>query len=117
MLEISLGDRRLGLDRMHEALHGLGQRLVDEPDLADRGDVIMGDCGVPQNAEQVGRRIALYRLDRAARELLDEVAGGATLGVRAQQSDRLDRALLGDSGSPPAARRGGRDAPRALTGV
>ena len=67
----------------------------------------MGDAGVPQDLQQVGRRVRLDRIERAARELLDEEAGGAPRGVRTQQRDRLDRALLGDSGSPPAAGRGG----------
>ena len=50
VLEIGLGDRFLGLHRVHEAQHRLGQRLVDQPHFGDRGDVIMGDARVPQDA-------------------------------------------------------------------
>ena len=47
MLEIGLGDGFLGLHRMHEAEHGLGQRFVHQPDLGDRCDVIMRDARYP----------------------------------------------------------------------
>ena len=47
--EIGLGDRLLGLHRMHEAQHRLGQRLGDQPHLGDRGDVVMGDAALPQD--------------------------------------------------------------------
>ena len=47
MLEIGLGDGLLGLHRVHEAQHRFGQRLADQPDLADRGDVIMRDARYP----------------------------------------------------------------------
>ena len=86
MLEIGFGDRLLGLHRVHEAEHRLGQRLVDEPNLADRSDVIVRNAGVPQDLEQVGRRVRLDRVERAAGELLDEEAGGPTRGVRTQQA-------------------------------
>ncbi len=76
---------------------------MDEADLADGGDIKMRDAIVPQDLEQIGRRIGLDRIKRAARELLDEEAGGATRSMRTQQRDRVDRAELGDSGSPPAA--------------
>ena len=107
MLEIGLGDGFLGLHRVHEAQHRLGQRLVDQAHLADRGDVVMRDARVPQDLQQVGRRVRLHRIERAARKLLDEEAGSAARGVRTQQRDRLNRALLGDVGSAPAAGRGG----------
>src|SRR4029079_9170386 len=107
MLEMGFGDRFLGLHRVHEAEHCAGQDLVDEADLADRRDVVVGDALVPQDAQQVGRRVRLYRIERLARELLDEETGGAPRGVRAQQSNRLDRSELGDSGSPPATGWGG----------
>ena len=100
VIEIGLGDRFLGLHRVHEADDCLGQRLVDQADLADRGDVVMGDARVPQDAQQVRRRVRLDRVERAARELLDEEAGRAARGMWAQQRDRLDRTLLGDIGSP-----------------
>ena len=111
MVEISLGDGFLGLHRVHEAEHGLGQRLVDKADLADGGDIIMRDAGVPQDLQQVGRRVGLDRIERAARELLDEETGSAARGVRTQQRDRLDRAELGDSRQPPGCRSGRRLAP------
>ena len=55
----------------------------DQAHFADRGDVIMGDARVPQDLQQVGRRIGLHRIERAARKLLDEEAGGA----RARRAD------------------------------
>ena len=106
MLEISFGDRFLGLHRVHEAQHRLRERLVDQADLADRRDVIVGDARVPQDLEQVGRRVRLDRIERAAGELLDEETGGATCGVRTQQRDRLNRSELGDSRQPPGCRSG-----------
>ena len=50
MLEIGLGDRFLGLHRMHQADHRLRQGLMDQANLGDRGDVKMGDALVPQDA-------------------------------------------------------------------
>ena len=84
-----------------------GSVSCDQADLADRGDVVMRDARIPQDLQQVGRRVRLDRIERAARELLDEEAGGAARGVRTQQRDRLDRAQLGDGGTRPAAGRGG----------
>ena len=39
----------------------------------------------------VGRRIRLYRIERLARKLLDEEAGGSRSGVRAIEDDRFVR--------------------------
>ena len=112
MLEIGLGDRFLGLDRVHEAqAPPRGSVSRDQPHFADRGDVIMGDARVPQDLQQVGRRIGLHRIERPARKLLDEEAGGAPRGVRTKERDRLDRALLGDVGTVAGAGRGGQLAP------
>ena len=82
MLKISLGDGFLGLHRVHEAEDGIGQRLGDQAHFADRRDVIVSDAGFPQDPQQVGRRVRLHRIERAARELLNEEAGGAPRGVR-----------------------------------
>ena len=105
--EIGLGDGFLRLHRVHEALHRLGQGLVDQAHFGDRGDVIMGDSAVPQDPEQVGRRVGLDRIERAARKLLDEESGGATRSVRTKKRNRLDRSAHGDSGTPPDAGWGG----------
>ena len=51
----------------------------------------MGDAAVPQDLQQVGRGIRLDRIERPARKLLDEEAGGAPGGVRTNERDRLDR--------------------------
>ena len=67
----------------------------------------MRDARVPQDLQQVGRRIGLHRIERAARELLDEEAGGAARGMRTKKRDRLDRTLLGDVGTAAVAGRGG----------
>ena len=92
MSEIGLRDRFLGLDRMHEAKRRFRQRFRDQAHLADRGDVIMGDARVPQDLEQVRRGIGLDRIERLARKLLDEEAGGTLCGVRTKERDRLNRA-------------------------
>ena len=93
MVEIGLGDRLLRLHRMHEAGHRLGKGLRDQPHLGDRRHVIMGDAFRPQDPQQVRRGIGLHRIERAARKLLNEEAGGAPGGVRTNERDRLDRAL------------------------
>ena len=108
MTEIGLGDDLLGLDRVHEALDGLGQRFGDQAHLADRSHVIVRDSGVPQDLEEVGRRVRLDRIERAARKLLDEETGGTTRGVRTQQRDRLNRTQLDDVSGRTAAGRKGR---------
>src|SRR6185312_15661041 len=107
VLEISFSNGFLGLYRVHEALHRIGQRLAHQADLADRCDVIVGDPGFPEDPEEFRRRVRLDCIERAARELLDEVTGSATRCMWTQKRHRLDRTLLGDSGSPPAAGRGG----------
>ncbi len=91
MLEIGLGDGLLGLHRMHEAEHGLRKRLVNEPYLTDRCDVVVRHALVPQDPEQVGRRIRLHRIERPSRELLHEEPGRAARGMRTKKRYRLDR--------------------------
>ena len=54
VVEISLGDGLLGFHRVHEALDRFGQRLVDEANLGDRGDVVVRDPRIPQYVQQVG---------------------------------------------------------------
>ena len=71
----------------------------------------MGDPGVPQDPQQIGRRIGLHRIERAARKLLDEETGGAPRGMRTQQRDRLNRSQLDDVGSAAAAVQGRQLAP------
>ena len=99
MLEIGLGDGFLGLHRMHEAQACLRQRLGDKPHFAQGRDIIMGNAGVPQDAQKLRRGIGLDCIERPARKLLDEEAGGTLRGVRTQQRDRLDRSLTGDVGN------------------
>ena len=107
MIEIGFGDDLFGLHRVHEALDRLGQRLPDQANLADRGHVVMGDAGVPQDLEQVGRGVRLDRIERAAREFLDEEPRRAPRGMRTQQRHRLNRTQLGDVDTPPGANLGG----------
>jgi hypothetical protein len=82
MLEIGLGDRLLGLHRVHEAKHCLGQGLRTSRTSPIDATSIMGDAGLPQHLQQVRRRIGLHGIERPARKLLDEEAGGAPRGVR-----------------------------------
>src|SRR3546814_1844491 len=56
----------------------------------------MRDPARPQDLQQVGRRVRLHRIHRAARKLLDEESGGACRGVRANERYRLGRATIGD---------------------
>jgi hypothetical protein len=91
VLEISLGNRFLGLDRMHEADRRFRQRLGDKPHLGDRGHVVMRDSAIPKDLEEIGRRIRLHRIEHPARKLLYKEAGGAPGGVRTKERDRLDR--------------------------
>src|SRR5215469_4339220 len=60
MAEIGVGDRFLGLYRVHEAEFGLGQGIMDESDFADRGDVIVSDAGIPEDLEEVGRGVRFH---------------------------------------------------------
>ena len=106
MLEIGFGDRFLGLHRVHEAQDRLGQRLADQPDLADRGDVVMGDARVPQDPQQVGRGVRLDRIERAAGELLDEEAGSAPRGMRTQQASPAEPDAAWRCRHPPGCRSG-----------
>ena len=99
MSEIGLGDHLFGLHRVHEALDGVRQHFGDQPDLGDRGDVIVADAGIPQNLQQVGRGVRLDRVQRAAGKFLHEEPRGAARSVRTQQRDRLDRAKPGDVGA------------------
>ena len=68
MLEIGLGDGFLGLHRVHEARAPPPAASRHQAHFADRGDVIMRDALVPQDPQQVRRRIGLDRIERPARE-------------------------------------------------
>ena len=59
VVEIGLGDRFLGLDRVHEAQGRLRQRLGDQPHFAERGDVIMGDAASHRIRSRSGEGLAL----------------------------------------------------------
>ena len=82
MRVVGLADRAGCLDRMHEAQHRLRKRRADETHLGNRGDVVMRHAIVPQDLQQIGRRIGLHRIERLARKLLDEETGGARGGMR-----------------------------------
>ena len=88
---IGFADRAGCLDRVHEAQRRAGQRGANQPHFRDRSDVVMRHAIVPQHLDQVGRRIRLYRIERLARKLLDEEAGGSRSGVRAIEDDRFVR--------------------------
>ena len=89
--EIRFRNRFRRFHRMHEAQRGIRQQARDETHLGDRGDVVMRDAAVPQDPQQIGRRIRLHGIPRTPRKPLDEEARGARRGVRADQRDRLDR--------------------------
>ena len=63
---IGFRDRFLGLDGMHEAqLHAFlaGQRIGNQPHFSDRGHVKMRDARCEQRADQIRRRVRLYRIE------------------------------------------------------
>ena len=93
--EIGFADRFNSLHRMHEAYHGARQSLSDQAHLGDRGDVIMRHARVPQDLQQIRRGIGLHGIERPARKLLHEEAGGAPGGVRTNERDRLNRSKGG----------------------
>ena len=84
---VSLGDGSLGLYRVHVAQHRLGQSFAHQPHLDNRGNVIVRDPGIPQHAQQRGRRIGLDRIERLARKLLCEETSGAFRGLRTVQNN------------------------------
>src|SRR3546814_4983213 len=51
----------------------------------------MRDPRIPQHAQQIGRGIGLYRIERLARKLLDKEAGSAHRGVRAIEDNGFVR--------------------------
>ena len=66
----------------------------------------MGDARVPQDLQQVRRGIGLDRIERLARKLLGKEAGGTLCGMRTEERDRLNRALLYNRGNIAVAVRG-----------
>ena len=56
----------------------------------------MGDAGIPQHLQQLGRRIGLDRIERLARKLLCKEAGGARGSVRAIEDYRFVRNEIAD---------------------
>src|SRR4030095_13578201 len=99
MLEICLGNRLLGLHRMHETQGGLRQRLGDQPYFAKRRDVVMRNARIPQDLQQLRRGIGLHRIERLARKLLDEESGSAPGGARTKEGDRFKGTLTSDVGN------------------
>jgi hypothetical protein len=96
---IGFGDRLLGFHRVHEAELRFGKRFRHQPHFGERGDVVMRHAAVPKDAKQVRGRVRLHRIERAARKLLNEEAGGAPGGVRTKQRNRLNRVRLCDLGT------------------
>ena len=93
---IGLGDGRHGLHRVHEAQHGvLPQRLAHQPHLGDGGGVEVGDAGMPQLDQQIGRGIRLHGIEALARKLLGKEAGGTRGSARAVQ----DNGFVGREGA------------------
>ena len=64
-----------------------------------------GPTQADAHLQQIRRGIGLDRIERLARKLLDEEAGGAPGGVRTYQRNRLDRALLGEGDAGDGIRR------------
>ena len=62
----------------------------------------MGDARVPQDLQQFRRGIGLHRIERLARKLLGEEAGGAPCGVRTKERDRLRPVDERSAASPSA---------------
>ena len=106
MIEIGLTDGLFGLDRMHEMERCRRKKFADKANLGNRRDIIIGDPAVPQQSDQIGRRVGLDGIKRAARKLFDKKARGARRCVRTNKRNRLNRALC-DHDSASGFKRGG----------
>jgi hypothetical protein len=97
---IRFPDRFFGLDRVHETQRRRRQKPRNKTHFGDRCNVEMGNAGIPQRPDEIGRGVCLYGIDRAPRKLLHEESGSAASRVRADQRDRLNRTRVkGDTAS------------------
>ncbi|MCY1170694.1 hypothetical protein D9M73_107810 [compost metagenome] len=108
IVEIGRADRFGCLDRVHEAQGRLGERFRNQTHFRDRRDVEMGDARIPQNLQELRRRIRFHGIHRTTRELLCEEPGRTRCRMRTNQRDRLNRPLLSDVDTSVGNRRGGR---------
>jgi len=91
VLEVSLSNRGLGLDRMHEAKLGFGQQSANQANFRDRCHIVVIDTCLPQHTEQARSGIGFDSVEHLARKLLDKEAGGARRCVRAVEDYGLVR--------------------------
>ena len=89
MLVIGFGDRTLGLHRVHKAQFGLRQDRTNQAHLDDRCDVVMRHAVIPQDADEIGRRVGLDRVERTPAKTVDEETRRARSRVRAVEDNRF----------------------------
>src|SRR3546814_4740384 len=82
MLMISLSDRFLWLDRMHEAQGRLRQGVGDKPHLRNGSNIEMRNSALPERLQKLRRRIRLDRIKRFARKLFSKESSSPTCSLR-----------------------------------
>src|SRR3546814_9395671 len=91
MLMISLSDRFLWLDRMHEAQGRFRQGVGDKPHLRDGSNIEMRNSALPERLQKLRRRIRLDRIKRFARKLFSKESSSPTCSLRTNKRYRLNR--------------------------
>src|SRR3546814_8615448 len=91
MLMISLSDRFLWLDRMHEAQGRLRQGVGDKPHLRNGSNIEMRNSALPERLQKLRRRIRLDRIKRFARKLFSKESSSPTCSLRTNKRYRLNR--------------------------
>src|SRR3546814_12849225 len=92
MLMISLSDRFLWLDRMHEAQGRLRQGVGDKPHLRNGSNIEMRNSALPERLQKLRRRIRLDRIKRFARKLFSKESSSPACSLRTNKRYRLNRA-------------------------
>src|SRR3546814_16964130 len=91
MLMISLSDRFLWLDRMHEAQGRLRQGVGDKPHLRNGSNIEMRNSALPERLQKLRRRIRLDRIKRLARNLFSKESSRPTCILRTTKRYRPNR--------------------------
>src|SRR3546814_17321140 len=91
MLMISLSDRFLWLDRMHEAQGRLRQGVGDKPHLRNGSNIEMRNSALPERLQKLRRRIRLDRVKRFARKLLSKTSRSPPCSLRTNKRYWLNR--------------------------
>src|SRR3546814_18897311 len=98
---ISLSDRFLWLDRMHEAQGRLRQGVGDKPHLRDGSNIEMRNSALTERLQKLRRRIRIDRIQRLARKISSKESSSPACSLRTTKRYRLHR-LEGSSYPQPA---------------